>query len=92
MPYTKKKIIVISDLEHSKPRIPNLLFHLNNDHYEKYIIGANSEANIFDGDYPEDFLDLVEEMRSQRARAYTEKDTPIITCVHKDFKSIKTLF
>lgn len=67
MAFTKKKIIVISDLEHSKPRIPNLLFHLNNDHYEKYIIGANSEANIYEGDYPEDFFQNVNLLNFERS-------------------------
>lgn len=59
-----------------------------------YSFGLDDQEQMvsFETDYPEDFLDLVEEMRSQRARAYTEKDTPIITCIHKDFKSIKTLF
>ena len=59
-----------------------------------YSFGLDDQEQMvsFETDYPEDFLDLVEEMRSQRARAYTEKDTPIITCIHKDFKSIETLF
>ena len=46
----------------------------------------------FETDYPEDFLDLVEEMRSQKARAYTEKDTPIITCIHKRISELKNIF
>ena len=45
----------------------------------------------FETDYPEDFLDLVEEMRSQKARAYTERDVPIITCIHKELKDIKEI-
>ena len=39
MEFIKQKIILISDLEHSKPRIPNLLFHLNNDVYDKLYFG-----------------------------------------------------
>lgn len=59
-----------------------------------YSFGLDDQEQMvsFETDYPEDFLDLVEEMRSQKARAYTEKDTPIITCIHKDFSSIKLLF
>ena len=59
-----------------------------------YSFGLDDQEQMvsFETDYPEDFLDLVEEMRSQKARAYTEKDVPIFTCIHKDFKSIKTLF
>lgn len=56
MEFIKQKIIVISDLEHSKPRIPNLLFHLNNDVYDKYIIGANNSSKKFNNDLPKDFL------------------------------------
>jgi|TARA_B100001142_G_scaffold53293_4_gene51338 chlorite dismutase len=59
-----------------------------------YSFGLDDQEQMvsFETDYPEDFLDLVEEMRSQQARAYTEKDTPIITCIYKDFKDIKILF
>ena len=59
-----------------------------------YSFGLDDQEQMvsFETDYPEDFLDLVEVMRSQKARAYTEKDVPIFTCIHKDFKSIKTLF
>jgi len=46
----------------------------------------------FETDYPEDFLDLVEEMRSQKAREYTEKDTPIITCIRKSSEDLIKLF
>ena len=46
----------------------------------------------FETDFPEDFLDLVEEMRSQKARAFTEKDTPIITCIRKNLKDLTRLF
>lgn len=59
-----------------------------------YSFGLDDQEQMvsFETDYPEDFLDLVEEMRSQKARAYTEKDTPIITCIHKDFDSIRKIF
>ena len=36
----------------------------------------------FETDHPADFLDLVMELRSSEARPYTERDTPIFTCVH----------
>ena len=48
-----------------------------------YSFGIDDQEQVvsFETDYPEDFLDLVEEMRSQKARAYTERDVPIITCI-----------
>lgn len=35
----------------------------------------------FEGDDPGDFLDLVMELRSSDASAYTERDTPIFSCI-----------
>lgn len=59
-----------------------------------YSFGLDDQEQMvsFETDYPEDFLDLVEEMRSQKARAYTEKDTPIITCIHKEISALSNLF
>ena len=37
----KINIIAITDLEHSSPRILNLLYHLDSKKYNKYIIAAN---------------------------------------------------
>ena len=59
-----------------------------------YSFGIDDQEQMvsFETDFPEDFLDLVEEMRSQKARAFTEKDTPIITCIRKDLKDLTRLF
>ncbi len=59
-----------------------------------YSFGIDDQEQMvsFETDYPEDFLDLVEEMRFQKARAYTEKDTPIITCIYKEFRDLVKLF
>jgi len=35
----------------------------------------------FETNYPEDFLDLVEQLRGTEISAYTLKDYPIFTCV-----------
>ena len=35
----------------------------------------------FEGDKPEDFIDLVMEMREHEVRKYTLRDTPIFTCI-----------
>lgn len=42
----------------------------------------------FESDRPQDFLDLVMEMRESKARRYTQRDTPIFTCVAKPFDEI----
>ena len=55
-------------------------------------IDAQEQMVSFETDFPEAFLDLVEEMRSQKARAFTEKDTPIITCIRKNLKDLTRLF
>jgi chlorite dismutase len=35
----------------------------------------------FEGDKPQDFIDLVMEMREHEVRKYTMRDTPIFTCI-----------
>ncbi len=42
----------------------------------------------FESDHPGDFLDLVMALRASRARPYTERDTPIFTCIRKTFKEL----
>jgi chlorite dismutase len=36
----------------------------------------------FETDSVHDFVDLMMDMRASEASAYTERDTPIFTCVH----------
>lgn len=36
---------------------------------------------VFEGDDPGEFLDLVMELRGSPASAYTERDTPVFTCI-----------
>ncbi len=36
---------------------------------------------VFEGDDPGEFLDLVMELRGSPASAYTERDTPVLTCI-----------
>ena len=40
----------------------------------------------FETDKPQDFLDLVMEMRETKARKYTLRDTPVFTCLAKPFQ------
>ena len=42
----------------------------------------------FEGDRAEEFLDMVQEMRSSKATAYTERDTPMFTCLRMDLPDI----
>ncbi len=50
-----------------------------------YSFGIDDQEFVvaFETDEPADFLDLVMKMREQDARIYTEKDTPIFTCIKK---------
>ncbi len=48
-----------------------------------YSFGLDDQEFVvaFEGDDPGDFLDLVMELRGSPASAYTERDTPVFTCV-----------
>ncbi len=51
-----------------------------------YSFGLDDQEFVvaFETDYPEDFLDLVMELREAEMRPYTERDTPIFTCIAGD--------
>ncbi len=53
-----------------------------------YSFGLDDQEFVlgFETDSPSDFLDLVMALRESKARPYTERDTPIFTCVHKPLK------
>ena len=42
----------------------------------------------FEGDKPEEFLDLVMEMREHEVRKYTLRDTPILTCIRGSISEV----
>jgi chlorite dismutase len=48
-----------------------------------YSFGLDDQEFVvaFETDYPADFLDLVEKLRSGEASAFTERETPIFTCI-----------
>ncbi|MBV9326618.1 MAG: chlorite dismutase family protein [Chloroflexi bacterium] len=52
-----------------------------------YSFGLDDQEFVvaFETDYPGDFLDLVERLRGGEASAYTERETPIFTCVAASF-------
>ncbi len=48
-----------------------------------YSFGLDDQEFVvaFEGDDPGQFLDLVQELRPTESSAYTERETPIFTCV-----------
>ena len=55
-----------------------------------YSFGLDDQEFVlaFETDRPNDFLDLVMEMRESKGRPYTLRDTPIFSCVAKPFTDI----
>ena len=55
-----------------------------------YSFGLDDQEFVvaFETDKPQDFLDLVQEMRESKGRPYTLRDTPIFTCISKPFAQI----
>lgn len=55
-----------------------------------YSFGLDDQEFVvaFESDKPEDFLDLVMELRLAEASRYTERDTPIFTCIMKSMKEM----
>ncbi len=55
-----------------------------------YSFGLDDQEFVlaFESDKPEDFLDLVMELRHSEATGYTLRDTPIFTCVHLELPEL----
>jgi chlorite dismutase len=55
-----------------------------------YSFGLDDQDFVvaFESDYPQDFLDLVKELRETDASTYTERDTPIFTCMQQDLRTL----
>lgn len=55
-----------------------------------YSFGLDDQEFVlaFESDHPEDFLDLVMELRETEASSYTLRDTPIFTCIAGDVYSV----
>lgn len=53
-----------------------------------YSFGLDDQEFVvaFETDSPADFLDLVQELRETESSRYTERDTPIFTCVRMDLR------
>ena len=54
-----------------------------------YSYGLDDQEFVlgFESDDAAAFLDLVEALRSSKARPYTERDTPIFTCLAKPIEA-----
>ena len=55
----KIQIVAITDIEHSSPRIPNLLYYLDKDKYELFLVGANFAEYLTKEDLPPDFFERI---------------------------------
>ena len=55
-----------------------------------YSFGIDDQEFVvaFETDRPQDFLDLVMELRQTKGSTYTLRDTPIFTCIAKPFTEI----
>ena len=58
-----------------------------------YSFGLDDQEFVvaFESDKPEDFLDLVMELRGAETSNYTERDTPIFTCIHRELREVLDL-
>ena len=52
---SKLNLVFFTDLEHSSPRIPNLISHLNKEVFNIFIIGADYTDRLTKNDFPENF-------------------------------------
>ncbi len=55
-----------------------------------YSFGLDDQDFVvaFESDYPQDFLDLVKELRETDASTYTQRDTPMFTCLQQDLRTL----
>jgi chlorite dismutase len=53
-----------------------------------YSFGLDDQDFVvaFESDYPQDFLDLVKQLRETEASTYTQRDTPVFTCMQQDVR------
>ena len=55
-----------------------------------YSFGLDDQEFVvgFESDSPSDFLDLVMKLREAEQRPYTERDTPIFTCIAMPMREV----
>ncbi|HEY3333470.1 MAG TPA: chlorite dismutase family protein [Capsulimonadaceae bacterium] len=54
-----------------------------------YSFGVDDQDFVvaFETDHADDFLDLVQDLRETESSLYTQRDTPILTCIKKDLRT-----
>jgi len=55
-----------------------------------YSFGLDDQDFVvaFESDHPDDFVDLVQELRETESSLYTQRDTPILTCIKQDLRTM----
>jgi chlorite dismutase len=55
-----------------------------------YSFGLDDQEFVvaFESDYPEDFLDLVEELRGSVSSSFTARDVPIFSCIATEIRDV----
>jgi chlorite dismutase len=58
-----------------------------------YSFGLDDQEFVvaFESDKPEHFVDLVMELRHSEATSYTVRDTPTLTCIHRELDEVLDL-
>ncbi|MFN8538852.1 MAG: chlorite dismutase family protein [Thermomicrobiales bacterium] len=68
-----------------RPLLPHRLDHLT------YSFGLDDQEFVaFESDHPEDFLDLVEELRGSVSSSFTARDVPIFSCIATEIRDVLT--
>ena len=59
-----------------------------------YSFGIDDQDFVvaFETDHPNDFLDLVMQLRETEASEYTQQDTPMFTAIHRSIQSILDIY
>ncbi len=54
-----------------------------------YSFGLDDQDFVvaFESDHPDDFLDLVQDLRETESSLFTQRDTPILTCIKQDLRT-----
>ena len=93
-PFVKKREWYMLSLE-DRQKLMDTHIRIGNKYpsvklHTTYSFGLDDQEFVvaFETDNPEDFLDLVQELREAESSLYTLRDTPIFTCIRKPLKEI----
>lgn len=91
-PFTKKREWYLLS-KHTRQGIMDEHIYVGNKYPSvklntSYSFGIDDHEFVvaFESDYPQDFLDLVMDLRETEGSRFTEKDTPIFTCIAKSLE------